>query len=238
MQKPLSDAQIKAFYHDEFVEDQTRHFLSLFGRSVAGRTVTDVGGGYGFFAQRLSHLAGCKVKVVDTDSASVDASVRSGVPAVLGDALHPPITGDEDIVTLNLILHHLVGNSEKATLELQTDALAVWRSHVRAVFVNEYIYESFLPGIAGRLIYQITKSPLLSTIGRMLSAVAPSLRANTFGVGVRFRDQHEWQSLFVAAGYEVASSIRGQSEPVSLLWHLLLLKSIHRDSFLLQPRAA
>ena len=58
---------------------------------------------------------------------------------------------------------------------------------IRAVFVNEYIYELYVGNVSGWLIFQVTKSRVLSWIGRVVSTVVPSLRAKTFGVSVRFR---------------------------------------------------
>ena len=237
MQNKLSNEQIEAFYHDEFVEDQTKHFIQLLGPGAGdGRVVADVGGGCGFFARRLAHLTGRKVRVIDTDAASVEASRKAGVDAVLGDALDPKAAGDEGVVTFNLILHHLVGPSEKATRELQIRALAAWRSRAPEIFVNEYIYQSVVGTFSGWLIYRITKSRILSWVGRAVSLVLRSLRANTFGVGVRFRAHEEWRRLFDEAGFEVVSAVTGEREPVSLPRRLLLIKAIRRDSFLLRPR--
>jgi SAM-dependent methyltransferase len=239
MQKTLSNEQLEVFYHDEFVEDQTRDFISLVGTDAGGaKVVADIGGGCGFFAKRLSHLAGYTVKVIDTDPASVEACRRIGVAAVRGDALNPQMAGDEDIVSFNLILHHLVGTSEQVTLDLQRKALAVWRAHARALFVNEYIYESYVGNVSGWLIFQITKNRILSWIGRAVSTVVPSFRANTFGVGVRFRSHQEWVNVFALAGYDVKSSMIGDEEYVSPPLRLLLIKRIRRDSFLLKPRPA
>ena len=39
------------------------------------------------------------------------------------------------------------------------------------------------------------------------SIVVPSLKANTFGVGVRFRAHGEWLRVFESAGYDVKSSV-------------------------------
>lgn len=237
MQKTLSTEQIKAFHHSGFVDDQVRDFMSLVGTAAAsGAEVLDVGGGCGFFAQRLNALTGLKVRVMDTDPASVEACRRSGVEATLGDALQPQVRLADGVITLNLILHHLVGRSERLTQSLQAQALGVWRNQVRAIFVNEYIYESYVGTLSGWLIFQITRNPLLSLLGRMVATVAPSLKANTFGVGVRFRAHREWLALFKAAGFEVKSTLVGADEPISAARRLLLIKRIRRDSFLLEPR--
>lgn len=239
VQKTLSNEQIRAFGHDDFVEDQTRHFISLVGAIPGGsngKVIADVGGGCGFFAKRLRYLSGHTVRVIDLDAASVEACERIGVEAIQGDALNPPVVGDEDIVSFNLILHHLIGASERLTLDLQRKALAAWRPHVRAVFVHEYIYESYFGNLSGRLIYEITKNPILSWIGRGVAAVVPSLMANTFGVGVRFRSHLEWVRVFESAGYDAVSSVTGNEEYVSPPLRLLLIKTIRRDSYLLLPR--
>ena len=238
MQKILSTEQIEAFYHDEFVVDQARDFALLFGNDGNQRRVTDMGGGCGFFARRLKSQANYDVRVVDMDAASIDACRAAGVEATLGDALNPIIDGDEDVVSFNLILHHLVASSERATRTLQSEALAVWKPHVRAVFVNEYIYESYFGNLSGWLIFKITKSPVLSQIGRIVSAVIPSLKANTFGVGVRFRASAEWIRLFDSAGYVLKSKAVGAAEPVSFARRLLFIKQIRRDSYLLEPKAS
>jgi hypothetical protein len=207
MQNVLSSEQIEAFYHDVFVEDQVRDFLALVDSRGTAKNVTDMGGGCGFFARRLKDESLHQIKVVDMDQTSVEACHRSGIEAKRGDALNPEISGDEDIVTFNLILHHLVGKTEAETQALQKQALSVWRPHIQSVFVNEYIYESYLGNLSGRLIFEITKSPILSWFGKVLSLVMPSLKANTFGVGVRFRAGDEWLQLFLSAGYLVKSSV-------------------------------
>jgi hypothetical protein len=238
MQRTLSSHQIEAFYHDEFVEDQVRDYLALVGTGQTfGLVVTDIGGGCGFFAKRLAQVTGQRVKVVDNDSTSIEACRRAGVEAELGDALNPRFSGDETIACFNLILHHLIGASARQTLEMQCRALTACRPYVRAVFVHEYIYESCLGNVSGWLIFQITKSQVLSAMGRAISKIVPSLRANTFGVGVRFRAHEEWKDAFHAAGYDVKSFVVGKAEGVSLPLRLLLIKGIRRDSFLLLPRA-
>src|SRR5260221_4631526 len=132
MQVTLSKDQLQAFYHDEFVEDQVRHFVTLLGEhATSHKVIEDVGGGCGLFAKRLAQVTGSKVKVIDTDPTAIEACRQAGIEAHEGDAIRPPVGGNEDIVTLNLILHHLVGRSEKITYELQCSALSAWSSKVQ-----------------------------------------------------------------------------------------------------------
>lgn len=236
MQRTLSPSQTAAFYHKAFVDDQVDHFMRLTVDIIKPNTVAiDIGGGCGYFAQRIADVAGAKTRVIDLDPVSIKAASENGIDAILGDALNPPQMGDEGIVCFNLVLHHLVGETEMTTRRLQGHALRVWASTDSHIFVNEYIYESWFGGISGWLIYQITKSTMLSAISRVVARVIPSLRANTFGVGVRFRSNLEWQQLFREAGFEIAGAIKGTPEPVSWARRLLLIKNIRRESFLLSP---
>jgi len=239
-QRVLAADRVEEFYHDRFVTDQVADFIAL--DPLAGDpngVLADVGGGCGFFAEAVHRRCGVPARVIDMDAASVEACTRRGVPAVLGDATQPPIRGDERVVSFNLILHHLVSDDERSTRALQVRALRAWHAQARQVFVNEYIYESpGVPRLSGALIYGITHSRLLSALGQAVARFVPSLRANTFGVGVRFRAAAEWRALFEEAGYEVRAHRRGAPEPVSAARRLLAIREIRRDSFLLVPRPA
>jgi SAM-dependent methyltransferase len=237
-QARLSAAQVAEFYHDQFVRDQVSDFTALIPpRELANKVVVDVGGGCGFFAKALTESGQYAVRVVDTDAASVAACRRIGVPATCEDALNPSFGENDGAVCFNLILHHLVSASEKATADLQCAALAVWRQKVRFVFVNEYIYESYVPNLSGRLIYEITKSSMASAIGAVVARYVKAFRANTFGVGVRFRSHAEWRGLFERAGYSVLGSRLGVREVVSPALRSLLIREIRRDSYLLAPQS-
>ena len=83
------------------------------------------------------------------------------------------------------------------------------------------------------MIYAITRSRPLSALAAAVSRWVPSLRANTFGVGVRFRARSEWVRVFESVGYRVLASVRGPEETVSAARRLLLIRSCRRDSFVL-----
>lgn len=230
----LEADQIEAFYHDQFVADQVHDFQTLTSQRSPEGIVADIGGGVGYFAYALSKEAGLRLRVIDMDPVSVEACRTKGILAEQGDALEPDIQGDEDIICFNLILHHLVGRDEATTKSLQCRALKEWDGNCRQIFVNEYIYQSFLGTISGKLIYIITSSRILSVVGRIVSKVIPAFKANTFGVGVRFRSHEEWEQIFTSLGYTVIDRRKGEAEKVALPLRLLLIKTIRRDSFLLE----
>ncbi len=237
MQRKLKPGQLEAFYHDEFVTSQITHFDKLLkGRADTNAVTIDIGGGVGHFGEALQKLLPqAQIRVLDMDEISVQMAKERGILAVHGDALSPPISGDEDVACFNLILHHLIGKSEAATLDMQSRALLAWRDQAKWLFVDEYIYDSYLLNLSGKLIYWITRSRLLSAIGRIAAKFVPSLNANTFGIGVRFRSNSEWRHIFAKLGFEVVDYVRGPEENVSLARRLLLIRSCRRDSYLLQP---
>lgn len=236
MQRTLSAEQIEAFYHNEFVIDQVRDFVELLPERSDQPLIVDIGGGCGFFAKQLADETSLQVCVLDSDQQSIDTCVASGIDARLEDALEPRIVGNENVACFNLVLHHLVGASEAETTKLQKQALEVWREQVRAMFVNEYIYESYVGNLSGWLIFQITNSRILSMLGRTISWFVPAFRANTFGIGVRFRAHREWIDIFNAIGLSTDGIRIGENEKIALPLRLLLIKSIRRDSYLLRPK--
>lgn len=237
-QKKLSQSQIEAFYIDCFNESQVKDFIGFTKKNqrTNEQVVVDIGGGVGYFAQNLNKQTGYKVRVIDSDKISIDRVTQLNnikIEGVVGDALAPDIKGDEDIVCFNLILHHLIGSTEAETRLLQKKALLAWSNSKVTIFVNEYIYDSFIGYLSGRMIYEITSSKVLSAIGRAIGKIIPSLRANTFGVGVRFRAHREWLKLFEECGFNVSSISFGEIEHTAMPLRLLFIKQKRRDSFLL-----
>jgi len=234
IQRKLSVEQVAEFYHDIFVQDQARDFGALAAPLDHNGVVIDIGGGVGYFAERVHAELGYPVRVIDMDPGSVAQCLARSVPAQLGDALNPPVAGDESCVCFNLILHHLVAKDEARTRSLQVGALAVWKGRGVPIFVNEYIYQSFIGTVSGQLIYAITSSRLLSAMAGVAARFVPALRANTFGVGVRFRSHDEWLDLFREAGFSAQAVRIGVEEEIKWPLRLLLIKAIRRDSFILR----
>ncbi len=236
-QNQLSSSQLSSFYHDLFVDKQVEHFGTIAAPSAhIAKTVVDIGGGCGYFSKAIEDAYHVASRVIDADPVSVETARSLGVAAEVGDALRPAIRADDGIACFNLILHHLVGGSERDTLSMQVRAITAWRDSGARVFVNEYIYESWSGDISGKIIYRITRSRILSSLGRFVARLVPSLKANTFGVGVRFRSCGEWRAIFERAGFEIIGYAKGDCEYVSPARRLLLISEIRRDSFLLRAK--
>jgi hypothetical protein len=237
MQRKLAATQVAAFYHDGFVQRQVEHFTLIVTPVLEkNKVIVDIGGGCGYFSRAIKEKFGAVVRVVDADEVSIQTARSFDVDAVIGDALNPDKKGDEGVVCFNLILHHLIGSSERQTATLQVQALEAWAGGSTKVFVNEYIYESWFLDLAGSLIYKITSSKILSAVAKAIAKFVPSLEANTFGVGVRFRSNREWRDVFAKAGFLVQGEVRGEQEFVSLPRRLLFIREIRRDSFLLASK--
>lgn len=242
-QKTLSPAQIVAFRSPMYVKEQAAQFAQLTSgiRLNPAKAIVDVGGGCGYLAAQLQQDTGLPVRVLDMDQESLDTCRSMGVvEAVHGDALNPPIRGDEAVVCMNLILHHLIGTNEATTRVLQKKALSAWRGKSDYVFVNEYVYDSFGGyDIPGRIIYGITGSKALSALVRVITIpkFLRHLRANTLGLGVRFRSRRSWLRIFDECGYEVIGETPGWEERVPKPLRAMLLKSNRKDSFLLRAKA-
>lgn len=238
-QRTLDQARIEEFHHDLFGETQVQHFMAICAPHLQeDAMVADVGGGYGFCAPALMRAAPLQARVIDSDEHSVAKAHELGVQTELGNALAPVARGDEAAVCFNLNLHHLVAGNGAQTQKLQRAALQSWKDRGVLLFVHEYIYESYLlRGFSGWVIRLITSSRLLSALAATASRLVPSLRANTFGVGVRFREAAEWREVFESKGWKVVAERRGDEEPVSAARRLLHIRSCRRDSFVLASEA-
>ena len=231
----LSPEQVSEFFHDEFVQDQTRHFTMLvqdFNR------LSDLGGGVGHFAKAISEIYHKPVQVIDLDNESLRLAKENGLEVFYDDIIQTRHADKSDIVSLNLVLHHLVGGSQKKTDSLQVAALsnqANGKMEESKLFINEYVYESYISDeFASWAIFSITSSSFLSTVARQIGRFVPSLKANTLGVGVRFHSLRGWIQLFERAGWKVERHIEGQPEMISVPRRLsFALKSCRRDSFIL-----
>ncbi|NIJ18480.1 glycosyltransferase involved in cell wall biosynthesis [Sphingomonas naasensis] len=231
-QRILAGSQLAAFSHRAFVSEQVADFLAIC--PVSGGVVVDLGGGCGHFGSALAgQRPDITPRVVDLDQDAIACCAAAGVEAEHADAITYRPRGDETAACFNLVLHHLVGADEAATRQLQLSALRNWAPTHTPVFVNEYAYDSWFGDTSARLIYAITSSPKLSSLCAFIGKFCPSLRANTLGVGVRFRSRKGWEELFREAGFRVQSVRKGYREEVSLLRRLLLIRSVRRVSFTL-----
>jgi ubiquinone/menaquinone biosynthesis C-methylase UbiE len=207
--------------------------------------VLDLGGGNGLFVdQLLARFPNSSVTILEI-SASLLAKNRPAQrkKLVRGAIENMPdlLAGRKfDYITMNWVLHHLVGNSYRTCRENCLDTLMQCKELLKPngmLLVAENMFDGYMrSNIPSHLIYDITaiKWPLFVRLAKRFF--------NTAGVGVCFQSQPAWERMFAQAGFEVVTFQRG------LVWswvgrsfrgiavRSLFLKSVSHGHFFLRPR--
>ncbi len=156
----------------------------------------DIGGGIGTFANAL--LENCehveRIDVVDPSLSAANAFQKNSRVNLIQASIQDFEPQEKyDFITINLVLHHIVANSDHLVKTNQTHVIAKAKSLLAPnglLIVEENVYDSvFTTDLTGRLIFEITKLKSIESITRKLGA-------NTAGEGVRFRSERSWKALF------------------------------------------
>ena len=120
---------------------------------------------------------------------------------VLGSATElEKVPGRFDIVSVNWVFHHLVGDTYA---ESRANVIASLRACARLgtrISVWENMYDGhWIDGLPGWLIYRLTSLKSLAKLTRFAGA-------NTAGVGVCFQSRRQWEKNFADAGLEIISA--------------------------------
>ena len=141
-----------------------------------------------------------------------------------------------DCITVNWVLHHLVGKSYRTCWQNCLATLVCCKGLLKpngVLIVAENMFDGYLrTNLPSHLIYRITSMrwPWFVGLARRFF--------NTAGTGVCFRSQRAWQQLFAQAGFEVVAFQRGRvwwrGSFRGMLIPLLFLKSASNDHFFLK----
>ena len=188
-----------------------RPYLAFLQRSLSKppSSVLDVGGGNGFFLDRVLETYPDAEGVLVDNAAYMTERNRAHrrKTTVLGDArsLAQHLPGKTfDLITINLLLHHLVGDTLAETHQRTREFVEQLRpllSHGGRLAVLEQVYDGWHPGPSpGALVYLLTRirHPVFAQPLKRMGA-------NTAGVGVRFRSRSGWRALFQEAGFQVSA---------------------------------
>lgn len=240
-QKVLQRSALDAFDTPEGVVEQLRHFKECYGYDRSSPfSLLDVGGGAGYFVSALQEeFPAMRATILDIDESAVFKARGRGLAAEPGSILErlpEHIPGEFDVICFNLVLHHIVAGGARKTRELQMRALSLAGKRLSgngSVFVHEICYEGrIFPDSTGAMIFQALSNPLFAGIARLAGRFVPSLRANTVGVGVRFRPSSGWVRLIEEAGGKSLKVRPGGTEGHSLSRRLLLnVREVRRCSF-------
>jgi len=239
--KKLADSQVEAF-DTEYVDDARWLIVKMsIDRDfpVGEFTFLDVGGGTGRFADRLlAEYPGSKGTVLDNSEVLLSRNLPSERKAVLLDSVEnlDQINMRYDIILVNWVLHHVVGDSYALTRRNQLwtlRTLGTLLTERGRISVFENVYDGLLIGnLPGWLIYQLSANQAISRITRRLGA-------NTAGVGVCFLSKKQWLSTMNDAALDVLRYAEPDSWTWSmpLSWKILLhIRRRYVSHFWLRPR--
>ena len=184
----------------------------------------DVGGGIGAFANSILNLND-NIQSMDVVDPSVQAHSNfvkhRKSKLIKGYMSNIPVLSSYDFITVNLVCHHVISDSNKETLDAQINFLKDAHALLKdggVLFVEENIYESYLTeDLCARLIYEVTSL-------RGIEKITRKLGANTAGEGVRFHSDTAWQKIFAASGFELVQTYDNDSwGTVMPLWQKIPL---------------
>ncbi|MEJ1968054.1 MAG: class I SAM-dependent methyltransferase [Rhizomicrobium sp.] len=226
----LEETQAAAFDKEFHSPAEMNAKYARFEQLAAGRPlrILDIGGGNGRFVDKLlDRFPDAQATVLDVSSTLLAANKphpRKTLVMASVDTLPGGLNGETfDVITMNWLLHHLVGPTHEKCTENCISLLDKCRALLTPngnIVVAENMYDGFAgTNIPSWLIYGITriKAPLFVSVSRRFF--------NTAGVGVCFRSRGSWRRLFRQANYATAHEDDGyiwKMTPVRRLSYALL----------------
>jgi ubiquinone/menaquinone biosynthesis C-methylase UbiE len=229
--KQLADSQLEAF-DDEFIDKRRRAKIqACIDRDFPSGEFEflDLGGGNGVFADELLRLyPRARAMVADNSKLLLERNRENPRKETLLASVEEieRLTDRRfDVVFLNFVLHHLIGDGYAETRRNQTRGLEVARRMLTErgrVSIFENAFDGFLVDSAPSvLVYQLTASKLLAPI-------VSRLGANTAGVGVCYLSERQWRRTMEAAGLKVIDFSNDEGFEMSLARRVLLHLSYAR----------
>jgi SAM-dependent methyltransferase len=169
-------------------------------------SVLDVGGGIGSVGQVLAEASDrVSVDVVDNSALAKKHFLRHPkLQLVYDDFLNVDTGKQYDAIIFRTVLHHIIGDSSRKTLDAQHRAIGKAREMLsddgRLLIIENFYDPVVSEDISGEIIFQCTKLKTFAPIFRRLGA-------NTAGEGVRFRSLKCWLDMFRAHHLEMSGDI-------------------------------
>jgi len=204
-QKFLSEAQNAVFDTDYHTPKELTTKLSLLREHFGEKKINilDAGGGNGSFTDSvLETFPRWSSTIIDISDHLLSQNAphprKRLVKASIFDAA-TVLSGEKfDVVSINWILHHLVGKNYRDSINNISRALSICTSMLNKnglICIGENRYQGIGDcNIPAWLIYRLTtlRNPLVVSLVRK--------HANTAGVGVCFQSEQAWTNLFTQAG--------------------------------------
>lgn len=229
----LTDTQTAAFNADfHSVEELDRKLLRIewfFGSRPF--SILDLGGGNGHFLDtvldRFPAARGTVLDLSDTLLSLNKPSSRKSLILASVEALPDVVEGEKfDLITMNWLLHHLIGTEYRACRNNCLSLLERCRTLLNpggVILITENMFDGYFgTNIPSWLIFRVTRirAPWIVRLTHRF--------ANTAGTGVCFRSQRSWVRLFAAAGYRIAREDRGRTWGTWFRTKLILLALFSR----------
>ena len=204
----LDESQNEAFDYEYQSEVELLHKIAYLRQQFPEgvKHFLDLGGGNGKFMDRLlEEFPGSKGHIVDVSQHLLDLNAPNPNKTLINCAFEELDTLDLgfkfDVITINFVLHHLVGETYAESLRNVERALAIASRKLApngVIYVAENEYQGLLEtNIPSHVIFFITKiqNPLFVKFARRYF--------NTAGVGVCFQSQKSWTKIFTAAKFRI-----------------------------------
>ncbi|MGD9125911.1 MAG: class I SAM-dependent methyltransferase [Planctomycetia bacterium] len=208
--KYLPESQTQAFNVEYMKEDRWLWFKGMVEEHFRDTPirVLDIGGGNGIFADKiLNAFPHAEVVLLDCSENLLKKNTehpRKHLVLESVENLQEVFAGEKfDVITLNLVLHHLVGMSYRESRKNVLNTLAMAQNILSddgRIFVCENMYNGLVvDSFPSRCIYKLTsiRNPLVVKLFRRWGA-------NTAGTGVCFQSRKMWHRVMRQVGLKVA----------------------------------
>ena len=203
--KKLSDDRLATFDHDYVSDAAFAMIRSHIDRDFPDGTFTfiDVGGGKGFFTDRLleTYPRATGVVLDNADLLLYQNRTHPRKRLVLGSGtdLQRLFPAERfDVAFFNFALHHFVGRSYGETRRLQRESLREAGKLLGPrgrISVSEITYNGLLfDNLPSHVVFRLTSS-------RRMARYVRKLGANTAGIGVCFLSRGAWKDAFRRVGF-------------------------------------
>ncbi len=239
--KFLSEDQNESFdqeYH--WPREMKEKIVRIGARFPRGpETILDIGGGNGRFLDNMldafpnatGYLLDISPVLLSRNTPSARKHLLEGSISELA-ACFP--TQRFDVITVNWVLHHLVGSEWERSVANVTSALEAATQLLSpggVIVIAELMFNDIFGGdLPSHLTYAITcvKNPRFVKLARRYF--------NTAGVGVCFHSQSAWERIFERVGLKIEQNFFGGYRSWVLPFILLALKSQRDGHYFLSRR--
>lgn len=240
--RKLSDDQVSV--HDvEYLEEiQLEYLFNLIKNDFPGGEFKflDIGGGNGKFTDMLlEKFPKSTGTIIDNSEVLLNKNTtnerKRKILSSVKDLSQIFFEEKFDLININWVLHHLVGNSYKNTLNNinltnQMVASLIAENGRISIFENNYNGQ-FYDDLPGYMIYRLSSSKMLAKIFSHIKYAT-----DVASVGVSFHSKKKWGSIF-KEHYELIKYSEWDKPGIFILVRdLLHIKSIKTSHFWLQPK--